>query len=387
MSRTLAAIVGGAAGAVALVGILLLICCFCIFRKRTISTTSDTGSSDPSVQVGKNAGVELTSQDARPFHIEELSLATKGFSDKNLIGQGKFGEVYKGLLHDGMLVAIKRRSAVPSQEFIDEKIGDQCGGWLEIEEETLLKNHMRWARIKVKGPLEEIPRFVEIADGDIVFSLPIWVEAPARYKMVNEARKRKKKDWKYPMDIEELEVEGTWDGSRDVSRGNGSTWVGPMETPSSSRLNIIMDKNLGRSGFVEGQSTGPPLKPKPPKPTIIKTAEPFIGNIHTHLKNTGQNQDLLVIADELESIRIITEKQKEGRIMQCVERQIVQGEKNIVGSSSMEIEPWEGEETQESNPKQMMYYSEIEPLQVDESISEEEAKEKATLWICQMSLN
>lgn len=120
MSRTLAAIVGGAAGAVALVGILLLICCFCIFRKRTISTTSDTGSSDPSVQVGKNAGVELTSQDARPFHIEELSLATKGFSDKNLIGQGKFGEVYKGLLHDGMLVAIKRRSAVPSQEFIDE---------------------------------------------------------------------------------------------------------------------------------------------------------------------------------------------------------------------------------------------------------------------------
>ncbi|KAG5630769.1 hypothetical protein H5410_002486 [Solanum commersonii] len=56
-------------------------------------------------------------------------------------------------------------------------------------------------------------------------------------------------------------------------------------------------------------------------------------------------------------------------------------EKNIVGSSSMEIEPWEGEETHESNPKQMMYYNEIEPLQVDEPISEEEAKEKVTLWI------
>lgn len=47
---------------------------------------------------------------------------------------------------------------------------------------------MRWACIKVKEPLEEIPRFVEIADGDIVFLLPIWVEAPARYKMVNECR-------------------------------------------------------------------------------------------------------------------------------------------------------------------------------------------------------
>lgn len=50
MSRTLAAIVGGAAGAVALVGILLGISCFCIFRKRSISTTSDTASSDPSLQ-------------------------------------------------------------------------------------------------------------------------------------------------------------------------------------------------------------------------------------------------------------------------------------------------------------------------------------------------
>ncbi|XP_009761544.1 nodulation receptor kinase [Nicotiana tabacum] len=120
MSRTLAAIVGGAAGAVALVGIVIVILWFCIFHKRSISRTSETGSSDPSIQVGKTAGIELTLRDARRFQIEELSLATKGFSDKSLIGQGKFGEVYKGLLHDGMLVAIKRRSVVPSQEFIDE---------------------------------------------------------------------------------------------------------------------------------------------------------------------------------------------------------------------------------------------------------------------------
>jgi len=47
-------------------------------------------------------------------------LATKNFGDRSLIGEGKFGEVYKGLLNDGMLVAIKKRAAAHSQEFIEE---------------------------------------------------------------------------------------------------------------------------------------------------------------------------------------------------------------------------------------------------------------------------
>lgn len=69
---------------------------------------------------GRNVGIELALQGARRFEMEELLLATKNFSDRSLIGQGKFGEVYKGLLHDGMFVAIKRRRAPPSKEFIDE---------------------------------------------------------------------------------------------------------------------------------------------------------------------------------------------------------------------------------------------------------------------------
>jgi len=33
----------------------------------------------------------------------------------------------------------------------------------------------------VKGPIENIPREVEIQDGCLIFSLPVWVEAPARF--------------------------------------------------------------------------------------------------------------------------------------------------------------------------------------------------------------
>ncbi|CAI8613512.1 unnamed protein product [Vicia faba] len=119
MSSSLAAIIGGAAGAAALVGISIILLWFCLFRQTSVSRTSETGSSDPS-QVGRHGGIELQMRDTRHFAMEELSHATKNFTDKNLIGEGKFGEVYKGLLQDGMLVAIKKRRGVISQEFVDE---------------------------------------------------------------------------------------------------------------------------------------------------------------------------------------------------------------------------------------------------------------------------
>lgn len=49
MSRTLAALLGGAAGAVALVGIFIFLW-FCLSHNKSISRTSESGSSDPSVQ-------------------------------------------------------------------------------------------------------------------------------------------------------------------------------------------------------------------------------------------------------------------------------------------------------------------------------------------------
>ncbi|XP_050234019.1 probable serine/threonine-protein kinase PBL28 [Mercurialis annua] len=121
MSKTLAAVLGGAAGVVALMGVIIFLIWFCIYHKKSVSRTSETGSSDPSIQArGRHVGVEFSLREARRFEMDELSQATKSFSDKNLIGVGKFGEVYKGLLNDGILVAIKKRPGVSSQEFVDE---------------------------------------------------------------------------------------------------------------------------------------------------------------------------------------------------------------------------------------------------------------------------
>lgn len=54
MSGNLEPILGGAAGAVVLVSIIVLLICFCLSRQSSVSRTSETGSSDPSLQGNNN---------------------------------------------------------------------------------------------------------------------------------------------------------------------------------------------------------------------------------------------------------------------------------------------------------------------------------------------
>lgn len=44
----------------------------------------------------------------RRFQFRELQVATKNFTSKNILGKGGFGIVYKGVLSDGTVVAVKR---------------------------------------------------------------------------------------------------------------------------------------------------------------------------------------------------------------------------------------------------------------------------------------
>ncbi|XP_010528126.1 PREDICTED: proline-rich receptor-like protein kinase PERK12 isoform X3 [Tarenaya hassleriana] len=118
MSKTLAAAIGGAAGALAFMALLIFLLWFCRFLCRNLSRTSETTSS--SIQTMRNVTTELSLREAGRFELDELTQATNGFTSKSLIGEGKFGEVYKGLLQDGMLVAIKKRPGSPTQEFINE---------------------------------------------------------------------------------------------------------------------------------------------------------------------------------------------------------------------------------------------------------------------------
>ncbi|KAG5570567.1 hypothetical protein H5410_060333 [Solanum commersonii] len=68
--------------------------------------------------------------------------------------------------------------------FWDQKIfkviGDFYGGWVETEEETQLRNHLKWARIRIKGDGADIPKEVTIDGGRICYTMQIWAELSVR---------------------------------------------------------------------------------------------------------------------------------------------------------------------------------------------------------------
>lgn len=60
------------------------------------------------------------SQNTRQLSILELEQATRNFSHNNIIGEDEFGFVYKGLLQDGSIVAIKRCLYALTRDFVLE---------------------------------------------------------------------------------------------------------------------------------------------------------------------------------------------------------------------------------------------------------------------------
>ncbi|XP_061372190.1 probable receptor-like protein kinase At1g11050 [Gastrolobium bilobum] len=78
----------------------------------------------------------LPNTGAKWFHISELDRATNKFSQRNMIGQGGDGVVYKGTLSDGTLVAVKEISDLETRG--DEEFGYEVEIISKIKHRNLL---------------------------------------------------------------------------------------------------------------------------------------------------------------------------------------------------------------------------------------------------------
>ncbi|KAH7314979.1 hypothetical protein KP509_21G029500 [Ceratopteris richardii] len=124
-------LIGGVAGAVGLIALLIAGCVWCICKQKKKETKapprswhslllyeSDQTRSALSKGSSTSAGSYASS---RPFHLcrhftfEEITSMTNNFDGSKVLGVGGFGKVYEGVLEDGTKVAVKRGSTDSGQ--------------------------------------------------------------------------------------------------------------------------------------------------------------------------------------------------------------------------------------------------------------------------------
>ncbi|XP_076932552.1 protein NSP-INTERACTING KINASE 3-like [Bidens hawaiensis] len=97
-SRRLAIALGSSFGAILLIILVVVFLIWWRYRKNQQIFFDVNDQFDPEVCLGH----------LRRFTFKELRAATDNFNAKNILGTGGFGIVYKGLLTDGTLVAVKK---------------------------------------------------------------------------------------------------------------------------------------------------------------------------------------------------------------------------------------------------------------------------------------
>lgn len=177
-----------------------------------------------------------------------------------------------------------------------KKLGDKCGGWIETEEETSLKNHLRWARLKVRGSIDKIPREVEISDGEFIFNLSVWVETPARFKEKDEqhgnpsdSRRFKNGGFCFFDSQKVIETHHTLEQKREgKSPMDLDMLAGNVAGPSQVTPNKTLPPYLFcRSGPCSNRSYFGPQKAQLSKTETFKpiSAEPFTEFVNTNLNS------------------------------------------------------------------------------------------------------
>ncbi|KAH9660250.1 Receptor-like serine/threonine-protein kinase [Citrus sinensis] len=99
-----------------LIGFLLYYYCWMKNLKLKAKASKDSATSQA------DAGdFNRNDPDLREYSLADIEVATDGFSIENKLGEGGYGPVYKGLLADGQIIAVKKLSKTSTQGFEEFK--------------------------------------------------------------------------------------------------------------------------------------------------------------------------------------------------------------------------------------------------------------------------
>ena len=79
-----------------------------------------------------------------------------------------------------------------------KKIGDECGGFITVDEDTSSLVELLWARILVKCKGRDTPKTAEVRAGSRSYLLRLWWELPPELGFVRPQSKTMKQTRKGP---------------------------------------------------------------------------------------------------------------------------------------------------------------------------------------------
>ncbi|KAJ3670471.1 hypothetical protein LUZ60_010795 [Juncus effusus] len=176
--------------AICVIAILLLCGCFiCFFWMKKRRHAEAKGFEEERTLTAIDEASILWKSEERSsefplFNFSQIAIATNNFSSDNKLGQGGFGLVYKGVLPDGLEIAVKRLSAQSGQGLVEFKNEIQLIaklqhrnlvrliGWcIQGEEKILIYEYMPNKSLdffifdKMKGSLINWEKRFEIIEG------------------------------------------------------------------------------------------------------------------------------------------------------------------------------------------------------------------------------
>nr|VDD48116.1 unnamed protein product [Brassica oleracea] len=155
-NRITGAIAGGVAAGAALLFAVPAIALALWRRKKPQDHFFDVpAEEDPEVHLGQ----------LKRFSLRELQVASDNFSNRNILGRGGFGKVYKGRLADGTLVAVKRLKEERTQ-----------GGELQFQTEVeMISMAVHRNLLRLRGfcmtPTERLLVYPYMANGSVASCL------------------------------------------------------------------------------------------------------------------------------------------------------------------------------------------------------------------------